>query len=81
MPATATSDQVEPVVTEALVGFGAPAEAINPDATLEALDIDSLDLVELAQIIEERFGVELKATDLKDIQTLGDLVTLVVARA
>jgi acyl carrier protein len=81
MPATTTPDQVEPVLTEALIGFGTPAEAISPDVTFEALDIDSLDLVELAQIVDERFGVELKTNDLKDIHTLGDLVATVVSRA
>jgi acyl carrier protein len=81
MPATITPAEVEPVLKEALVGLGTPAEAINPHVTLEALDIDSLDLVELAQIIEERFGVQLKTNDLKDMFTLGDLVAVVVSRA
>ena len=41
-----SSEQIEKVITESLVSFGADADAINRDAELEALDIDSLDLAE-----------------------------------
>lgn len=81
MPTTTTTEQVEPVVTEALISFGAEADQINLEATFEALDVDSLDLAELAQIIDDKFGVELNGNDVKTIETIGDLVTLVVARA
>ncbi len=81
MPTTTTTDQVEPVVTEALISFGADADQITPEATFEALDVDSLDLAEMAQIIDDKFGVELNGNDVKDIKTIGDLVALVVARA
>ena len=50
-----TTEQIEQVITESLVTFGAGADQINRDAALEALDIDSLDLAELSQIgIEEQ---------------------------
>lgn len=81
MSVTATSEQVEGVVTETLVKFGTPAEAITPDATFEALEVDSLDLVEMAQIVEDEFGVELTGTDVKGIATIGDLIDLIVSRA
>ena len=42
----------------------------------EALDIDSLDLAELSQIIEEQFGVELKSADVAEIKTVGDAIDL-----
>ena len=54
-----STEQIEKVITDSLVTFGADADEINRDAELEALDIDSLDLAELSQIIEEQFGVEL----------------------
>ena len=41
-------------------------------ATFEELDIDSLDLVELAQVVEEEYGVVLKGEDMKDLKTVGD---------
>ena len=60
MAATATREEIEGRVFEALEEFGAESDAINPDADFESLDIDSLDLVELAQIVEDDYGVQLK---------------------
>ncbi len=51
------------------------AEQITRDAELEELDIDSLDLAELSQIIEEQFGVELTGSDVAEIRTVGDAIT------
>jgi acyl carrier protein len=78
---TVTTEQVEQVVVKALEEFGADAGDINRDATFEKLDIDSLDLAELAQIVEEEFGVELKSDDIKSIKTVGAAIDLVAARA
>ena len=47
----------------------------------EDLDIDSLDLVELAQIVEDEFGVELRGDDVKDVKTVGEVIDLVVTKA
>jgi acyl carrier protein len=55
-------------------------EAIKPEASLEDLGVDSLDLVELAQIIEERYGVHLEREDFKDITTLGSAIDAIVRR-
>ena len=51
------------------------------DATFEELDIDSLDLVELAQIVEDEYGVVLKGEDMKELKTVGDAVDLITERA
>ncbi len=75
-----TKADVERVVAESLTTFGADPEHITPDATFEQLDIDSLDLAELSQIVGERFGVELKGSDLADIETVGDAVVLIESR-
>ncbi len=80
MSDTVTVEQVEQVVSESLVSFGADADAVNREATFERLDVDSLDLAEMAQIVEEKFGVELKGNDVKGIKTVGDLVDLIVSR-
>jgi acyl carrier protein len=79
--AAPSSEQIEKVITESLVTFGADADQISRDAELEALDIDSLDLAELSQIIEEQFGVELTSSDVAEIRTVGDAVDLVSERA
>jgi acyl carrier protein len=78
---TATKDDVAKRVEEALVEFGADAGAIEPDARFEALDVDSLDLVELAQIAEDDYGVLITTEDLKRIETVGQAVDLIVERA
>lgn len=79
--ATATPEAVEARVVEALASFGPDADQVTRDATFEELDIDSLDLVELAQIVEDDYGVELKGDDMKNLKTVGDAIDLVVARA
>jgi len=76
-----TSEQIEKVITDSLISFGANADEINRDAELTALDIDSLDLAELSQIIEEHFGVELTSGDVAEISTVGDAIDLVAERA
>jgi acyl carrier protein len=81
MATNATDQATLEVVSDALVSFGAERDHVTPDATFEALDVDSLDLAELAQIVDERFGVQLRAADVKDIKTVGELVDLIVARA
>ena len=75
------SAQIEKVITDSLISFGANADDINRDAELTALDIDSLDLAELSQIIEEHFGVELTSADVAEITTVGDAIDLVAERA
>ena len=56
-----TTEQVEATVDRRARRASAPsAESVTRDATFEELDVDSLDLVELAQIVEDEFGVELK---------------------
>jgi acyl carrier protein len=80
MATTATPQSVEETVTESLVNFGADADAVNRDATLEDIDIDSLDLVELTQVVEEQYDIDLEGSDFKNIKTVGDVVDLIVAK-
>ena len=81
MPVAVTSEAVEAKVIETIESFGAPVADITRDSTFEQLDVDSLDLVEIAQVIEEEFGVALKGDDVKDIKTVGEAIDLVVSRA
>ena len=80
MTTTATPDAVEKVIFAGIEEIGAEGE-ITRDATFESLDLDSLDLVELAQIVEDEFGVELDGDAVKDVRSAGDVIDLVVARA
>jgi acyl carrier protein len=79
MPITMTD--VETTVVEALESFGADREEIVREAQLKDLDVDSLDLAELSQIVEDRYGVELTGGDVERIKTVGDAIDLIVERA
>jgi acyl carrier protein len=78
---TVTAEQVEGRVVETLASFGPDADQINRTSTFEELDIDSLDLVELAQVVEDDYGVVLKGDDMKELKTVGDAIDLIVSRA
>jgi acyl carrier protein len=79
--ATATAQEIQARVVEALASFGPDESQIMREATFEQLDIDSLDLVELAQIVEDEYGVVLKGEDMKELKTVGDVVDLIAERA
>ena len=77
MPETASKEQIEARVIDALVEFGEERENLTPTARFEDLDVDSLDLVELAQIVEDEYGVEVADSDLDKIETVSDVVDLI----
>ena len=81
MATTVSPEAVERTVYDALPQFGVEESAITRDATFEELDVDSLDLAELSQIIEDEYGVQLKGDDVGKIKTVGDAIDLVVNRA
>ena len=81
MEAGVTTDRVEQVIFDGLAEVGAERDQISREATFDSLDVDSLDLVEVSQIIEDEFGVELEGDDIKDLKTVGEVVDLVVARS
>jgi acyl carrier protein len=80
MSTAVTEEEIEQLVVESLETFGAEREAITRGATLEELAIDSLDLAELAQIVQERFGVELRGADVAGVRTVDDAVRLIASR-
>ena len=80
MATTTTPQDIESTVVENLVSFGADPDVVSRDATLEDIDVDSLDLVELTQVVEETYGIDLEGSDFKQIKTVGDVVDLVVDR-
>ena len=78
---TVTPEAVEAVIFEALKGFGVEEDLLTRDAEITALDIDSLDLAELAQVLDDELGVEIKGDDVKGIKVVSDLIDRVVAKA
>ncbi|BDD02140.1 phosphopantetheine-binding protein [Persicobacter psychrovividus] len=54
---------------------------LNADESLmEALDLDSLDLVDLVVVIEKKFGFKVKSEDFEGIRTLNDFYDYVYQR-
>ena len=81
MTEVTAAESAESVIVAGLAEIGAERDEITREATLEALDVDSLDLVEIAQIVEDEFRVNLLGDDVQDLKTVGDVIDLVVARA
>jgi acyl carrier protein len=81
MPTDVSTENVEKTIYDGLVELGTERAELSREATLEDLDVDSLDLVELAQIVEDEFGVELKGDDVKDVKTVGEVIDLVVSKS
>ena len=79
MSTTTDTSQVEATVYKSLETFGADPAEINRDATFEQLDVDSLDLAELSQIVEDEYGVKFKSSDVENLKTVGDAVDFIVA--
>jgi acyl carrier protein len=81
MTTTATPSKVEETVVEAIEKLGPEREEITREATFESLEVDSLDLVELGQVAEEEFHVEISGDDAEKLRTVGDAIDLIVERA
>jgi acyl carrier protein len=80
MSTTVTREEIEGRVFKALEEFGAEPDQINADAEFEGMDVDSLDLVELAQIVEDEYGVQLKGEDMEGVKTVRQAVDLVMSK-
>jgi acyl carrier protein len=71
---------VEEAVVDAIAKFGPSPRDIKPDASFEALGVDSLDLVEIAQMAEEKWGANVEPQDMGNVKTVGEAIDLIVAR-
>lgn len=73
-------ESIENRLREAVEEFGGEAHRWHPQATWDELDVDSLDLVELAQLIEDEYGVELREAEMEQMKTVEDAVDAVSSR-
>jgi len=80
MPATITYETIEDTVKQALPRFGVDSSRGTREATFEELDLDSLDIAELSQIIEDDYGVRLTSDDLGSLESIDDTIQLVLSR-
>jgi acyl carrier protein len=76
--AVATPQDIEKRIVEALVEFGADPDQMRPEATLEELEIDSLDLFELSQILKQEFDMDVQPEDFENVTTLADAQSVLV---
>lgn len=57
---------------------GIPAERVVPDASFTGdLDVDSLSMVEIATMAEDRFSISIPDADLSKLKTVADVVDYV----
>jgi acyl carrier protein len=75
-----TTKAVEDALFDAIAHLGPARSQITRESTFESLDLDSLDLVEIAQVVEEKWGVEFDPQDFSDVNTVGEAIDLVAAR-
>ena len=57
---------------------GIPEEKFRPEATLQGdLELDSLDAVELAMALEDKFNIKITDEDMMPMRTVRDVVALI----
>lgn len=67
-------ERVAPILAE---HFNVPEEDISEEMTFEELGADEIDLIDLATILEDEFDIEIHEDEIKDIETVEDLVLLI----
>jgi acyl carrier protein len=71
-------DEIKGIITTELA---LDREVVIPEAHLQDdLGADSLGLLNLAEAIDARYGIELQGDDLVDIANVGELVKLVESK-
>jgi acyl carrier protein len=76
-----TRETLEARIERALAAFDVDTTKLAPDAVLEDLDIDSLDIVELSQILHDDYGLDIKPQDFQGVETYGDALETVFRKA
>ena len=80
--ATVAAEDIETLVIETLASFGPERSTLTRTATLDEVDLDSLDVVELAQVLEDEYEIEVDPERYVGVITIGDLIerTLVIVQ-
>ncbi len=59
---------------------GIPAESVQMDKSfVDDLDVDSLSMVEVVMACEDKFGVTIPDTEVKNLNTVADAVNYIAA--
>jgi acyl carrier protein len=79
MSAKSIEEQVKDIIVEQL---SVSADEVVPEASfVDDLGADSLDLVELIMVMEEKFGQEIPDEDAEKLQTVQDAITYIKERS
>ncbi|MFE3543477.1 acyl carrier protein [Nocardia sp. NPDC059177] len=70
-------EKFEEFVTEQVLAIGVESSEIRPQATLEDLGLDSLDVVELSRSLTREFEIVVKPVDFEDATTISDLIDVI----
>ncbi len=81
MATSPTKEDVTERIATAITSFGPERDQVVPEATWSQLGIDSLHLVELAEIASEDYGVQVQGQDLQELETVGEAIELIWSRA
>lgn len=79
--ATLTRELIEARIVRALAAFDVDTSKLAPEANLEELDIDSLDIVELSQILHDDYDLDIKPQDFQGVETYGEALETVFRKA
>lgn len=78
MPAQPTPSDFD-LLRQCMQRFGVRAEEIAPDVVLEALDLDSLALIELRLLLQKRLGVVIETDAITPQLTVGELAAFLAS--
>lgn len=75
--------EIEKIVYDFLIDeFELEEEQLTPDANLkDDLEIESLDFVDIAVVVEKNFGFKIKGEEMQDVITLDDLIVYIQNKA
>jgi acyl carrier protein len=73
-----TRDNVLDVIAEESL---VERSALTPEATLESLGIQSLDIISIVFALEDKFGIVLEQSEFEGVATVDQLVTIIVDKA
>ena len=55
--------------------------SLTPDATLESLGIQSLDIISIVFALEDKFGIVLEQSEFEGVTTVQQLVDIIAVKA
>lgn len=76
-----TRQEIKDVITKLLVEeFDIDAELLTDAATMKDLDLDSLDMVEIGQVVEQKYGVQVKGRDADGVTDIGGVIEMIYGK-